>query len=265
MSHRRVFGPATCSGDQGLSSMPLCVTGRRVGRVVMNPHEATDETRTLSAALLVLKALDCEPPVLEDVMTAMSEIPELGERLVHLARSPMFGITADDLTAQRAIVLIGFSSVRSMTVLHAAESVATGDFSPAYWDLALLTGITTQQLALRAGEKANDGLLAGMLNRWIVETGSAMDQSLTESLSEPVVEAIQVGDIAWIDDTAPILCRLVAAGRMVADMMVDRSPGIPSVVALTDLLETSPCPGLADPRLATDIRRGVDMFHVLDD
>ena len=231
----------------------------------MDQDDETDPTKTLSATLLVLKALDSDLPAIEDVTAAMAEVPDLGERMVRLARSPVFGITAEDLTVRRAVVLVGYATVRSMTVLHAAEVLASGDFGPEYWDLALLTGICTQQLAVRAGEKANDGLLAGMLNRWIVETGSTIDQVMTGSLPEPVIEAIQVRDIAWIDENAPILCRLVAAGRSVADLMADRSPGIPSFVALTDLLDTTPCQGLADPRLATDILRGVDMFHVLDD
>lgn len=227
--------------------------------------DGVDATTKLGAALMVLRALEAELPDIDDVIEAMDLVPEIGENLVRLARSPVVGITAEDLSVQRAIVLVGFSTVRSMTVVTAARELASGDFGPEYWDRALLTGIATQQLAVRAGVKANDGLIAGMLNRWVVDTGSSVGERMVKSLPEDVIEAVQVRDVAWIDASAPILCRLVAAGRPVADLMADRLPGIPSTVALTDLLETTPCPGLADARLATDILRGIDMFQALHD
>ncbi len=219
----------------------------------------------LATAVMILRALDAESTTAQEVADALSDDPVLCRRLLRLARSPMFGIVADDLTVQRAVVLVGFSTVRSLAVLSAAKGLTAHDDGAARWLDALTTGIATEQLAERAGVDPGDGLVAGMLNRLVDGADDGVVKAMARSVPAQIVEAMRVDDSTPIDTSSPTLCRLVDAGKAIARLMVEVAPGIPSSGELVDVLETTTFPGLADRRLATDIRRGVDLYASLAD
>lgn len=217
----------------------------------------------LAAAVMVLRVLDAESTTAQEVADALSDDPVLCRRLLRLARSPMFGVMADDLTVQRAVVLVGFSTVRSLAVLSAAKGLTADDDGAERWVDALTTGIATEQLAARAGIDPGDGLVAGMLNRLVDGADEDVAKAMARSVPTAIVEAMRVGADSVIAPTSPPLCRLVAAGKAIAALMIEVSPGIPSSTELAGVLETTTFPGLADRRLATDIRRGVDLYASL--
>ena len=105
----------------------------------------------LATAVMILRVLDAESTTAQEVADALADDPALCRRLLRLARSPMFGIVADDLTVQRAVVLVGFSTVRSLAVLSAAKGLTAQDNGAERWAEALTTGIATEQLAHRTG------------------------------------------------------------------------------------------------------------------
>lgn len=219
----------------------------------------------LATAVMVLRVLDAESTTAKEVADALSDDPLLCRRLLRLARSPMFGIVADDLTVQRAVVLVGFSTVRSLAVLSAAKGLTAHDDGGERWENALTTGIATEQLAARAGVDPGDGLVAGMLNRLVDGADDNVAKAMARSVPAAIVEAMRLDDTSVIAPNSPPLCRLVDAGKAVAALMIEVAPGIPSSAELADVLETTTFPGLADRRLATDVRRGVDLYASLAD
>lgn len=219
----------------------------------------------LATAVMVLRVLDAESTTAQEVADALSDDPVLSRRLLRLARSPMFGVMADDLTVQRAVVLVGFSTVRSLAVLSAAKGLTAHDDGAERWVDALTTGIATEQLAARAGVDPGDGLVAGMLNRLVDGADEGVAKAMARSVPAAIVEAMRMDAGSLIAPTSPPLCRLVDAGKAVAALMIEVAPGIPSSTELAEVLETTTFPGLADRRLATDIRRGVDLYASLAD
>lgn len=219
----------------------------------------------LATAVMILRVLDAESTTAQEVADALADDPVLCRRLLRLARSPMFGIVVDDLTVQRAVVLVGFSTVRSLAVLSAAKGLTAHDDGAERWAEALTTGIATEQLAHRTGSDPGDGLVAGMLNRLVEGADDEVAEAMARSVPAEIVEAMHVGADDVITPTSPMLCRLVHAARTIARLMVEMSPGIPSSAELADVLETTTFPGIADRRLATDIRRGVDLYASLAD
>ena len=104
-----------------------------------------------------------------------------------------------------------------------------------------------------------------MLNRLVDGADDDVAKAMARSVPPAIVEAMQVDAAASITPSSPTLCRLVHAARAIARLMIEVSPGIPSSAELADVLETTTFPGLADRRLATDIRRGVDLYASLAD
>lgn len=133
---------------------------------VQTDQQLADRLAGATGPLRVLHLLADEQVSIRDVAEAVESDDELGRRLLRIARSPLYGITATDITVGRAVVLLGLTTVRNLAVISACEHLAleSGVDHTDFWDHALLVGVVAERLAERVDADAEDAFMAGLLH-----------------------------------------------------------------------------------------------------
>ncbi|MEM7285174.1 MAG: HDOD domain-containing protein [Actinomycetota bacterium] len=197
-----------------------------------------------------LRLLDRRDSTSREVAEVIESDPRLGKQILKMARSPLCGIRSDDLTVERALVLLGFVTIRKLVVVSLCRDISEVAAEDATdWRRALWTGIASEEFTRRIDETiASEALMAGMTRSM---GGSFGDQELTPS------DSLNSGiDPARLD-------RFVAVGEAIAEVFIARKPGLPSTADIDEAIETVGMPALRDSRLAVDIRRGYDLYASL--
>lgn len=210
------------------------------------PAHATEELR-ITNAFNVLRLLDRPTSTSADVAEAMEKDAGLSKQILRMARSPLCGVRAPDLTVARAVVLLGFITVRKLVVVSLCRDLATLDEADEdRWRRALWVGIAAEEITRRIDESlAAEALVQGMLPR------------LADSL-----HAHGAGDINVTDPTvdAARMARFVRGAEHVAEVIMAARPGLPSTADVDDALEAAGMMPMHDGKLAVDIRRGYDVY-----
>ncbi len=204
------------------------------------------------AAFNALRVLDRPNATASEVADALESDPALSEQLLRMARSPLYGVRNDELTVGRAVVLLGFLSVRKMAVLHLCRMLGatTGDGdSIDRWKRALWRGIAAEQVALRLDDHlAADALMCGILRSFSDDVEAAGISTDTAQTDPATHERIQ---------------KFVDAGDAIAGKILNALPGLPTTAAIDDALLSAGLGRLEDGRLAVDIRRSHDLYASL--
>ena len=198
-----------------------------------------------------LRLLDRPDSTSRDVAEVIDTDPRLGNQILKMARSPLCGIRSDDLTVERALVLLGFVTIRKLVVVSLCRDISeVAAEEAADWRRALWNGIAAEEFTRRIDETiASEALMAGMTRSM---GGSFGDQDLNagEGLNAATI------DPARLD-------RFVAVGEAIAEVFIARQPGLPSTADVDEAIEAAGLPALGDSRLAVDIRRGYDLYASL--
>jgi HDOD domain len=205
------------------------------------------------SAFNALRVIDRRNSTASDVAEALERDPALSAQLLRMARSPLFGVRSDDLAIGRAVVLLGFLSVRKMTVLHVCRLLSSsGGGDPETsdrWKRALWRGIAAEQLALRIDDTvAADSLMSGIMMSF-----SADVEKAGLSAETPTTDPQQQRRIKSI----------VAVSETIAEKILHALPGLPSTSDIDDCLSSAGFGRLEDGRLAVDIRRNHDLYASL--
>lgn len=197
-----------------------------------------------------LRLLDRRDSTSRDVAEVIESDPRLGQQILKMARSPLCGIRTDDLTVERAIVLLGFVTIRKLVVVSLCRDISeVAAEEAADWRRALWNGIAAEEFTRRIDETiASEALMAGMTR--------SMGGSFAEQEPAPDDGITTTVDPARLD-------RFVAVGEAIAEVFIARQPGLPSTADVDEAIEAAGMPALRDPRLAVDIRRGYDLYASL--
>jgi len=115
-----------------------------------------------NAALRVLWLADDPDTPLSDLVRAVQADPVLVARLLHLANSAYYSPRHPIASVDRAILLVGFSTVRTIATVVAcglSDSVPSG-----FWTHAAATATAAQLVAWRFGIDAGEAFAIGLLH-----------------------------------------------------------------------------------------------------
>ena len=132
----------------------------------------TDELQRLPAqpisAMRVLRMIDDPHASTADLARLVETDPALSAQVMRMANSPYYGLSQNVSSAGRAVVLLGFTTVRALAVSGACSLLAGRDreelFPPGFWPHAVTTGVAAAAVARRAGISANEAFSAGLLH-----------------------------------------------------------------------------------------------------
>lgn len=215
-------------------------------------NSATDSHRSVTAAFNALRLLDRKTATSSEVGEALEHDPRLGQQMLKMARSPLCGVRTPDLTVSRAVVLLGFVTVRKLVVLSLCRDLGALGGSEAdteRWQQALWVGISAEQIARRIDENAaSEALMAGMV--------SVMADSFDDNVDSQAITGER-------NVEPERMARFLDAAVRVADLVVSTSPGLPQTADVDEALEAAGLRPLNDGRLALDIRRGYELYASL--
>ena len=131
----------------------------------------TDELQRLPAqpisAMRVLKMVDDPNASTADLARVVETDPALSAQVLKLANSPYYGLSHHVSSAGRAVLLLGFTTVRAVAVSGACSLLASRreELYPAgFWPHAVTTAVATSTLARRMGLAANEAFTVGLLH-----------------------------------------------------------------------------------------------------
>ena len=212
---------------------------------------APDRHRSVTAAFSALRLLDRATSTSQEVAEVLEQEPRLGKQMLKMARSPLFGVRAPDLTVSRAVVLLGFVTVRKLVVLSLCRDLGnlSNEAETDQWRRALWVGIAAEQIMRRIDEPAAaEALMAGMV--------SVMSDAFDGDLADEAVGRARAVDPKRME-------RFIDAAVRVADLVVAASPGLPPTAEVDEALEAAGLGSLSDGRLCVDIRRGFELYASL--
>jgi putative nucleotidyltransferase with HDIG domain len=132
----------------------------------------TDELQRLPAqpvsAMRILRMLDDPHASTADLARLVETDPALSAQVMRMANAPYYGLSQNVSSAGRAVVLLGFTTVRALAVSGACSLLAGHDrsvlFPPGFWLHAVTTGVASAAVARRVGVTANEAFSAGLLH-----------------------------------------------------------------------------------------------------
>ncbi len=210
---------------------------------------AVDESR-ITVAFNVLRLLDRPTSTCVEVAEAMEQDPVLDRQVLKMARSPLCGIRSPDLTVSRALVMLGFITVRKLVVVSLCRVLGSlGEGNESRWRRGLWVGIAAEEIALRLDETAaSEALMAGMTS---FISADLEDRGATEL-------------VATASNVSPArMQQFVQAAENVADCIIVARPGLPSTAEVDEALEAAGLMPQQDGKLALDIRRGYEVYASL--
>lgn len=135
------------------------------------PHERqlADELTRLPAqpltAMRILRLGEVEETALGDLARIVEADPVLSARVIRLANAPYYGFSGRIASAARAVVLLGYDTVRSLA-LGAACSLMTDDVDlgpDGLWTHNVATAAAAAVVARRVGSPPQEAFSAGLL------------------------------------------------------------------------------------------------------
>jgi len=131
----------------------------------------TDELQRLPAqpisAMRVLRMVDDPHASTADLARLIETDPALSAQVMRMANSPYYGLSGNVASAGRAVVLLGFTTVRALAVSGAC-SLLTSErddlFPRGFWPHAVTTGVAAAAIARRLGVTASEAFSAGLLH-----------------------------------------------------------------------------------------------------
>jgi putative nucleotidyltransferase with HDIG domain len=130
----------------------------------------TDELQRLPAqpisAMRVLRMVDDPHASTADLARLVETDPALSAQVMRMANSPYYGLSQNVSSAGRAVVLLGFTTVRALAVSGACSLLRHRDqlFPTGFWPHAVTTAVAAAAVARRLGVPANDAFSAGLLH-----------------------------------------------------------------------------------------------------
>ena len=119
-----------------------------------------------AAALKVLRLIENPRSSSADLARLIEADPVLSARVMRLANAPYYGLSRKVASASRAVVLLGFSTVRALAV-SAACSLLADDASlgpNGFWSHSVATAAAASVVAAEVGAQAGDAFSAGLLH-----------------------------------------------------------------------------------------------------
>lgn len=118
-----------------------------------------------SAAVRVLWMADDPNSSSEDLAAVVSCDPALTARIMRMANSTYYGLSGRVSSAQFAITVLGFSTVRTMAAAAAAGVQGSEQAVPAgFWSHAAASAVATSLIAPRVGARATEAFSLGLLH-----------------------------------------------------------------------------------------------------
>ena len=131
----------------------------------------TDELQRLPAqpisAVRVLKMVDDPDASTADLARLIETDPALSAQVLKLANAPYYGLSHNVGSAGRAVLLLGFTTVRALAVSGACSLLtSTRDqiYPPGFWSHAVTTAVATSALARRIGLQPAEAFTVGLLH-----------------------------------------------------------------------------------------------------
>jgi putative nucleotidyltransferase with HDIG domain len=130
----------------------------------------TDELQRLPAqpisAVRVLRMVDDPNASTADLARLVETDPALSAQVLRMANSPYYGLSNTVGSAGRAVMLLGFTTVRALAVSSACGLLAGADslFPPGFWPHAIATAVGASSVAGRAGVGAGEAFSAGLMH-----------------------------------------------------------------------------------------------------
>lgn len=118
------------------------------------------------AALRVLELVEQPNASAAELARLIEMDPALSARVIRLANAPYYGLARRVASASRAVVLLGFSTVRALAVSAACSLIVEdGRQGPAgYWAHSIATASAASLVARHAGTPPADAFSAGLLH-----------------------------------------------------------------------------------------------------
>lgn len=116
-----------------------------------------------NAALQVMRLCDDPNTDTGKVADAVQADPILTARLLRMANSAYFGLSRRVATARNAIVVVGFSTVRSVAAL-AAGGLTRSSVPEHFWSHSAWVAVAASHLASHTGARAPEAFSAGLLH-----------------------------------------------------------------------------------------------------
>jgi HD-like signal output (HDOD) protein len=118
-------------------------------------------------SLVALEALRrCDDPLADarDVAASVEGDPALTARVMRLANSAHFGLPSQVTSARHGVVVVGFSSVRSLAALAVSGLNGHDSVPDGFWEHAARVAVGASAVAPRLGAPAADAFSAGLLH-----------------------------------------------------------------------------------------------------
>lgn len=118
------------------------------------------------AAVRVVRMIEDPDTSAVDLARLIETDPALSARVMRLANAPYYGLTRKVSSAARAVVLLGFSTVRALAVSAACGLLAEqGQLGPpGYWPHSVATAAGSSVVARALGASPGDAFSAGLLH-----------------------------------------------------------------------------------------------------
>ena len=158
--------PAT-ERDASLDHAPKDMSPTRgTGATAVTADELTRMSAQPVAAMHVLRMVEDPRSSTADLAQVIESDPVLSARVMRLANSPYYGLSRKVSSASRAVVMLGFSTVRALAVSAAyglvSEDAAMGPND--FWTHSLTTAVCTSVVARQLSGPVSDAFSAGLLH-----------------------------------------------------------------------------------------------------
>lgn len=215
---------------------------------MMSTAELPVTERRITAALNVLRLLDRPISTTAEVARAVEQDKELGAQVLKMARSPLCGVRSPDLTVARALVLLGFLTIRKLVVVSLCREMGSVAGDTDRWRRALWVGISAEEITKRIDESAaSEALMVAMM------------RAISDDTASGEVVAMNIKT-----EVAPErLDRFLLGAENVATAIASARPALPSTAEIDEALESAGLMPQYDGKLAVDIRRGYELYSSL--
>ena len=163
--------------------------------------QGVDELARMSAqpvaAIHVLRMVEDPRASTAALAHVIESDPVLSARVMRLANSPYYGLSRKVSSAARAVIMLGFSTVRALAVSAAYGLVAeNAELGPAgFWAHSLASAVSTSVVARQLSTPVGDAFSAGLLH----DIGSALLHQRDPETYAAVLEEAQRRRVHVVD------------------------------------------------------------------
>ncbi|MGH2683834.1 MAG: HDOD domain-containing protein [Actinomycetota bacterium] len=163
----------------------------------------TEELQRLPAqpisAVRVLTMVDDPNASTADLARVIETDPALSAQVLKLANSPYYGLSHNVGSAGRAVLLLGFTTVRALAVSGACSLLTANRggqvYPPGFWPHAVTTAVACSALARRIGLAPADAFTIGLLH----DIGAALLYRRNPETYQQIVDAADLDAAALLD------------------------------------------------------------------